>query len=91
MSAVATLRALDPSRHFLTIEDLAEYLCYRGPGAGNAAYQWCRRYAVPRVKRGNACLVRLSDVDAALAGVDLAARRAQEARTPRSFLKSHKA
>lgn len=85
-----------PSRTLMSMEDLAEYLRYTGAGASNAAYHWTRRNGVRRLNRGNAVLVWLSDVNDALNGVDVAARRAKEAaaaeasQPPRRHLRAHR-
>lgn len=53
---------------YLTFADLAQYLCYRGKARNEAARKFALRHGLPKTWRGNAWLVKRTDVDLVLAG-----------------------
>lgn len=75
-------RTADQDRGFRTFRSLAPYLDFHGKRAAGAARKWVLRNRVPKVWRGGAWLVRLSDVDRVLAGERLATSAPSAPLTP---------
>lgn len=62
---------------WLSMPKAAAHLCYDGPTASSAVYQYLRKKLVPMRRVGNRCLVLKADVDLAVNGHNFAASRAR--------------